>query len=183
MATGGFFLFFIFTWMLSNSTLESGTGDFFWPLIIRGLGMSILFVPLTTLALQGLKGPEIGQGTGLNNMMRQLGGSFGIAILTTLIHLKSAVVRNGLIGYMNPYNPEYIQRRAALIAGFLAKGFTLDQATQMTNAALEGIIDRQTMLVTYDNLYLTIGVFVLCCIPIVFLQPFKRNVAIASGGH
>ncbi len=39
----------------------------------------------------------------------------------------------------------------------------------MTNAALEGIVDRQTMLVTYDNLYLTIGVFVLCCIPIVFL--------------
>src|SRR5579863_4804882 len=183
MATGGFFLFFVFTWMLSNSTLESGTGDFFWPLIVRGLGMAILFVPLTTLALQGLKGPEIGQGTGLNNMMRQLGGSFGIAILTTLIHLKSAVVRNGLIGYMNPYNPEYIQRRAALIAAFLSKGFTLDRATQMTNAALEGIVDRQTMLVTYDNLYLTIGVFVLCCIPIVFLQPFKRNVAIASGGH
>jgi DHA2 family multidrug resistance protein len=84
---------------------------------------------------------------------------------------------------MNPYNPEYIQRRAALIAGFLSKGFTLDRATQMTNAAMEGIVDRQTMLVTYDNLYLTIGVFVLCCIPIVFLQPFKRNVAIASGGH
>jgi MFS transporter, DHA2 family, multidrug resistance protein len=183
MATGGFFLFFVFTWMLSNSTLESGTGDFFWPLIVRGLGMAILFVPLTTLALQGLKGPEIGQGTGLNNMMRQLGGSFGIAILTTLIHLKSAIVRNGLIGYMNPYNPAYIQRRAALIAGFLSKGFTLDRATQMTNAALEGIVDRQTMLVTYDNLYLTIGVFVLFCIPIVFLQPFKRNVAIASGGH
>jgi DHA2 family multidrug resistance protein len=183
MATGGFFLFFVFTWMLSNSTLESGTGDFFWPLIVRGIGMSILFVPLTTLALQDLKGPDIGQGTGLNNMMRQLGGSFGIAILTTLVHLKSAVVRNGLIGYINPYNPEYIQRRAALIAGFLAKGFTLDQATQMANGALEGIVDRQTLLVTYDNLYLTIGVFVLCCIPIVFLQPFKRNVAIAAGGH
>ena len=51
MATGGFFLFFVFTWMLSNSTLESGTGDFFWPLVIRGIGMAILFVPLTTLAL------------------------------------------------------------------------------------------------------------------------------------
>src|ERR1700761_570387 len=59
MATGGFFLFFVFTWMLSNSTLESGTGDFFWPLIVRGIGMSILFVPLTTLALQDLHGPEI----------------------------------------------------------------------------------------------------------------------------
>ena len=57
MATGGFFLFFVFTWMLSNSTLESGTGDFFWPVIVRGLGMAILFVPLDHVGLlQGLKG-------------------------------------------------------------------------------------------------------------------------------
>ncbi|HXB34376.1 MAG TPA: DHA2 family efflux MFS transporter permease subunit [Puia sp.] len=183
MATGGFFLFFVFTWMLSNSTLESGTGDFFWPLIVRGIGMSILFVPLTTLALQGLKGPDIGQGTGLNNMMRQLGGSFGIAILTTLIHIKSGIVRNDLIGYFNPYNTEFVNRRAAIIQGFMSRGSSLSDATQKANAALEGIVTRQTLLVTYDNLYLTIGVFVLFCIPIVFLQPFKRNVAIASGGH
>jgi DHA2 family multidrug resistance protein len=183
MATGGFFLFFIFTWMLSNSTLESGTGDFFWPLIVRGIGMAILFVPLTTLALQDLKGPDIGQGTGLNNMMRQLGGSFGIAILTTLIHIKSGIVRNNLIGYFNPYNPAFVQRRAALIQGFMSQGSSLSDATQKANAALEGTVVKQTMLVTYDNLYLTIGVFVLFCIPIVFLQPFKRNVAIASGGH
>ena len=183
MATGGFFLFFVFTWMLSNSTLESGTGDFFWPLIVRGIGMAILFVPLTTLALQDLKGPDIGQGTGLNNMMRQLGGSFGIAILTTLIHLKSAIVWNNLITYFNPYNPAFVQRRASLIQGFMSQGSSLYDATQKANLALEGTVAKQTMLVTYDNLYLTIGVFVLFCIPIVFLQPFKRNVAIAVDAH
>jgi DHA2 family multidrug resistance protein len=183
MATGGFFLFFVFTWMLSNSTLESGTGDLFWPLIVRGIGMSILFVPLTTLALQDLKGPDIGQGTGLNNMMRQLGGSFGIAILTTLIHLKSAVVWNNLITYFNPYNPAFVQRRAALIQGFMSQGSSLYDATQKANMALEGTVAKQTMLVTYDNLYLTIGVFVLFCIPIVFLQPFKRNMAVAVDAH
>jgi DHA2 family multidrug resistance protein len=183
MATGGFFLFFVFTWMLSNSTLESGTGDFFWPLIVRGIGMSILFVPLTTLALQDLKGPEIGQGTGLNNMMRQLGGSFGIAILTTLIHLKSGIVRNDLISYINPYNTPMVERQQALIQGFISKGYSMSDAQRMASQALEGTVIKQTLLVTYDNLYLTIGVFVLCCIPIVFLQKFKKNVAIAGGGH
>ena len=183
MSAGGFILFFVFTWMLSNSTLESGTSDFFWPLIVRGLGMAILFVPLTTLALQDLPAQEMGQGTGLNNMMRQLGGSFGIAILTTLIHLKSGVVRNALITYFNPYNTAFIERRAALIQGFMGRGFSLSDATQKANAALEGIVTKQTMLVTYDNLYLTIGVFVLCCIPIIFLQKFKRKPVIAAGGH
>jgi DHA2 family multidrug resistance protein len=183
LSTGGFFLFFVFTWMLSNSTLESGTGDFFWPLIVRGIGMSILFVPLTTLALQDLKGPDIGQGTGLNNMMRQLGGSFGIAILTTLIHLKSGAVRNDLITYFSPYNTAFVQRQQALTQGFIAKGYSLSDAQHMTNMALEGTVVKQTLLVTYDNLYLTIGVFVLCCIPIVFLQKFKRNVALPVDAH
>ena len=183
MSAGGFILFFVFTWMLSNSTLESGTGDFFWPLIVRGIGMAILFVPLTTLALQDLPPQDMGQGTGLNNMMRQLGGSFGIAILTTLIHIKSGVVRNALIPYFNPYNTAFVQRRAQLIQGFMSQGSSLFDATQKANAALEGTVARQTMLVTYDSLYLTIGIFVLCCIPIIFLQKFKRRPVIASGGH
>lgn len=183
MSAGGFILFFVFTWMLSNSTLDSGTGDFFWPLIVRGIGMSILFVPLTTLALQDLPPQEMGQGTGLNNMMRQLGGSFGIAILTTLIHLKSAKVWANLVGYMNPYNPAYVQKQQQLIAGFESKGYSHADAILAANRAMGGTVAKQTMLVTYDQLYLTIGVFVLCCIPIIFLQKFKKRPIIAAGGH
>jgi DHA2 family multidrug resistance protein len=183
MATGGFFLFFVFCSMLSNSTLDSGTSDFFLPLIIRGIGLAILFVPLTTLAIQDLHGPDIGQGTGLNNMSRQLGGSFGIAILTTLIHVKSGVVRTALLSNTNDYNPAFVEKKAGLIQGFMAKGSSLYDATQMANRALEGIITKQTMLVTYDNLYLIIGVFVLFCIPIVYLQKFKKNVAIPVDAH
>src|SRR5579871_172151 len=183
MATAGFVLFFIFTWMLSNSTLLSGTNDFFWPLIIRGVGMSLLFVPLTTLALQDLKGPDIGQGTGLNNMMRQLGGSFGIAILTTLIHIKSGVVRNGLIEKISVYNPAYQQRNQQMVQTFISKGFSPLNAQQMANQAMEGNVIKQTMLLTYDNMYLIIGVFVLCCIPIIFLQRFKKGTPVAVDAH
>jgi len=68
--------------------------------------------------------------------------------------------------------------------GFVSKGFSLSDATRMANGALEGTVIKQTLLVTYDNLYLTIGVFVLFCIPIVFLQPFKRNAPMtAAGAH
>jgi len=183
MATGGFFLFFVFTYLLSNSTLESGTSDFFWPLVTRGIGMAILFVPLTTLALQDLKGPEIGQGAGLNNMMRQLGGSFGVALLTTLIHIKSGKVRNLLLEHVNPFDPGYVQRHAAMVKGFIAQGKSALDAEQIANRAMEGLITKQTMLITYDSMYLIIGVFVLCCIPIVYLQKFKRNAPIPTDAH
>jgi DHA2 family multidrug resistance protein len=183
MATGGFFLFFVFCWLLSNSTLESGTGDFFWPLITRGIGMAILFVPLTTLAIQELHGKDIGQGTGLNNMMRQLGGSFGVAILTTLIHIKSGEVRNVLLENINPYNPAYVQRKEAQVHNFVSKGYNFLQAQQMSDRAMEGTVVKQTMLVTYDDMYLLIGVFVLASIPVIYLQRFTKKPVIAVDAH
>lgn len=183
LATGGFILFFVFCLLLSNSTLESGVQDFFWPLIIRGIGMAILFVPLTTLAIQELQGKDIGQGTGLNNMMRQLGGSFGIAILTTLIHVKSGATRNELIGYINPYNPAYVERTQGQVQLFMSKGHSLQEAQQMAARAMEGTVVQQTLLVTYDNLYLLIGVFVLCSIPVIYLQKFKKKVVVPVDAH
>src|SRR6195952_1048901 len=138
MATAGMFLFFVFTWMLSKSTLNSGTGDFFWPLVIRGVGMALLFVPLTTLAVQDLTGPEIGQGSGLNNMMRQLGGSFGIAVLTTIIHTRQGVHRSNLLTNINPYNNAFTERFNGLVQSFEAKGKSLSDATHMAYQAIEG---------------------------------------------
>jgi DHA2 family multidrug resistance protein len=116
-------------------------------------------------------------------MMRQLGGSFGIAILTTLIHLKSGVVRTALIEKINPYNPAFLQRQQAIQQGFIAKGHSVSDAAQMANQAFEGTIVRQTLLITYDNLYLTIGIFVLVCIPIVYLQKFKKNAPVPTDAH
>jgi len=180
----GFFLFFIFCWMLNNSNLESGTGDFFWPLIIRGVGMAVLFVPLTTLAIQDLKGPEIGQGTGLNNMMRQLGGSFGIAIITTIIHIKGAINRNILLENINVYNPAYNQRYSTYTQSFVAKGFSLQQAQSMATGAMEGAVTKQGMLTTYNDVYMLVGFFVLLCIPMIFLQKFKKGtVAMPVDAH
>lgn len=180
----GFFLFFVFCYMLYNSNLNSGTGDFFWPLIIRGVGMAVLFVPLTTLAIQDLRGPEIGQGTGLNNMGRQLGGSFGIAIITTIIHIKSGINRAVLLENINEYNPYYVARHGSATASFIAQGFSPEQANAMANGAMEGIVTKQTMLTTFDDVYLLVGFFVLLCIPLIFLQKFSRKpVAMPADAH
>ena len=184
LSAGGFILFFIFCLMLHGSTLQSGTGDFFWPLIVRGIGMAILFVPLTTLAIQNLRGPEIGQGTGLNNMMRQLGGSFGIAIMTTIIHIRTMVNRNILLENINDYNPAFNERLNGSIANFVAKGYSLAQAKAMAMAAIEGTVSRQVMLTVYNGMYLLIGTFTLLCIPLIFLQPFsKKPVAMPVDAH
>lgn len=174
MATVGMFLFFVFTTMLSKSTLNSGTSDFFWPLVIRGIGMALLFVPLTTLAIADLKGPEVGQGTGLNNMMRQLGGAFGIATLTTIIHIRQGVHRNNLLTNVNPYNNAFTQRFNMLVQNFEAKGSSLSDATHMAYQAIEGAVIKQTLLLTYADAYWISGLVMLFSIPLLYLQPFKK---------
>jgi len=183
MATGGMFLFFVFTTMLSHSTLSTGQSDVLIPLLIRGVGMALLFVPLTTLAIADLKGPELGQGTGLNNMMRQLGGSFGIAVLTTIIHIRTAVHRNNLLTNINPYNNAFTQRLNMLQQSFIAQGKSAFDALHMAYAAIEGAVIKQSLLLTYDDAYYISGLVMLFSIPLLYLQPFKKNVKAPTDVH
>lgn len=183
MATVGMFLFFVFAQMMSHSTLASGTENFFWPLVIRGIGMALLFVPLTTLAIQDLKGAEIGQGTGLNNMMRQLGGSFGIAALTTLIHVRQGFHRNNLLVNINEYNPAFVQRFNGMVQTFVSKGYTLLNAQNAAYKAIEGTVLKQTALLSYADAFWVSGMIMLCSIPLLYLQKFKKNVQVPVDAH
>ncbi|MFD2145158.1 DHA2 family efflux MFS transporter permease subunit [Mucilaginibacter antarcticus] len=183
MATIGMFLFFVFANMLSHSTLATGEKDVLIPLLVRGIGMALLFVPLTTLAMADLKGPEIGQGSGLNNMMRQLGGSFGIAVLTTVIHNRQGFHRNNLLTNINEYNPAFIERLNGYVHKFMAEGKSAIDATTMAYKAIEGGIIRQTLLLTYDDAYWLSGMVMLCSIPLLYLQPFKKKMKVPTDIH
>jgi len=183
LSTVGMLLFFVFSYLMANSNLFSGTGNFFWPLIIRGIGMSLLFVPLTTLAVQDLHGKEMGQGTGLNNMMRQLGGSFGVAISTVILNDRIALHRNVLTEYANPYNQQYTDRLNMLAHSFMAKGYGAIEANKMALGAINGQITKQVLLLSYNDVYLFVGAFMVCCIPFLYLQKFKKNVTLPTDAH
>jgi len=173
MNAAGFICFFGFTYMLSHSTLASGRGDFFWPLILRGVGLALLFVPLTTTALSGLRGKDIPQGAGLTNMMRQLGGSFGIALVTTYIQKRSWAHRTTLLSHISQYDPAVRERLSAITSGMVSKGSALYQAQQQAYGALEGAVMRQTFLLTYMDAFRIVGIFFILCIPLLLL--FKRG--------
>ncbi|MCW3465775.1 DHA2 family efflux MFS transporter permease subunit [Chitinophaga nivalis] len=180
----GFLCFFVFPTLMSRATLSSGLTDFYFPLNFRGIGIGMLFVPLITLAIKDLKGPEIGQGAGLYNMMRQLGGSFGIAGLATRIHIGQSVHRNFLLENVNEYNPAYQERIQAYIQGFMGKGFSHADAVEMALKAVDGVIKKQSMLMSFSGAYQLLGIVMLCCIPLVFLQGRnKKQVALPADAH
>ena len=184
MSSVGFVIFFIFCMqMVHFTTAFSGTGDFFWPLIVRGLGMSLLFVPITTLAVQDLRGADIGQGTGLNNMARQLGGSFGIALITTFLDRRMFLHRTRLLEHIHPYNDAYAQRLRDMTGGFLRQGYDAAQAGAMAHKAMEGALMRQTALLSYADVFWLVGFFFLLVIPLLYVQKFKKANPLAAGAH
>lgn len=145
--------------------------------------MAFLFVPLTTLAIQDLKRREIWQGTGLNNMGRQLGGSFGIAALTTLIHIRNGIHRSNLLSNINEYNNSFTQKINLLTQSFIAKGYTYLYAKKAAMKAIDGMITKQTFLLTYTDAYWLVGYIMLFSIPFLLLQKHNKNIFIPTDSH
>ena len=172
----GMSIFCIYSfWGYRILTPDTGKEAFFWMLIVRGLGMGLLFIPITTLALSTLKGQQIGQGASFTGMMRQLGGSFGIAIITTLMAHQNVVHRNALISHMTADNPAVQQRVQGLQHNFMLRGMTPDVALKSAYQALEYMVMKQAAVLSYMDVFLYIGLMFLVCIPFVLMVKDKKH--------
>jgi DHA2 family multidrug resistance protein len=181
----GFSIFFGYSlWAYSIITPFTGEHDFFYILMVRGVGLGLLFVPTTTLALSTLTGKDIGQGAAFTGMVRQLGGSFGIALISTFISRQTVQHRANLINHLSPYDLDVQQRLGGLKSNFLSQGSTLDYATQQANKILDVTATQQATLLTYMDVFLYIGVFFLLCVPFVLiLRTGKNKVDMSQVGH
>ena len=181
----GFLIFFFFTLLMHNRmTPDTGAEHLFWPLILRGIGLGLLFVPITTLSLSTLKGKQIGEGAAFTGMMRQLGGSFGIAIITTFITRLSQEHRVNLLTNLDPANYDVQQRLTGMQHAFIAKGFTADEALKKAYQAIDLSVMKQSTVMSYMDIFLYLGVMFLCCIPIIlFIKKGKNKINAADAMH
>src|SRR5262249_9705842 len=122
IAALGAVLFAFAMWQWSRFTLQSGLGDFFWPLIARGVALGMVFIPLNNLAVSELPMSQIGAATGLYNLTRQLGGSIGIALSANAVARFSAQARAALGSHLPANDPGVVARLDAITKGLLARG-------------------------------------------------------------
>jgi len=172
----GLLLFSCFSfWGYKILTPDTGETNFFWMLIVRGLGMGMLFIPITTLSLSTLRGQEIGQGASFTGMMRQLGGSFGVAAITTYMSARNMVHRSDLVSRLSTNDPLVTQRVNALQHGFMSKGMPPDIALQSAYKALDYSVTKQTGVLSYMEVFLWLGLLFLICIPFMMMVRGKRG--------
>jgi DHA2 family multidrug resistance protein len=180
----GMFIFFVYCYLTYFVlTPHTSSGDFFWILIIRGFGLGLLSVPVTTMSLSTLKGQEIGQGAAFSGMTRQLGGSFGVALISTFVYRQTQVHRNALVSHLNVYDPG-VQQRVALMAAAVRHHSSVDSLTakQTAYAMLDGAVNQQSAILSYMDVFLWVGIMFLVFVPVVliFIKAGKNKISLAA---
>jgi MFS transporter, DHA2 family, multidrug resistance protein len=154
----GILLFAWSTWLLGGLNVQAGYWDVFWPRLVQGFALGFLFVPLTTISLSDVPIAELAGATGVYTLLRQLGGSLGIAILTTLLTHQTAIAWN-----------------------VLASGIT--QTHGLAVGSLTQMVAQQSSMIAYNYLFRFTAVVFVVSLPLVFLIKHKRTVpalAVAS---
>ena len=172
----GFLVVSLFSYDLSHLNLGAGSGDFFWPIILRAIGLSFVGIPLTQLAVSGLPTRDIPQGVALNNMMRQVGGSFGIAFINTFLDHRIAAHRSDLVSRLSAGDPATEARLHALTRGMLAHGATPWEAPHRAIALLDAAVQRQAGLLAYLDGYRLIALLAVVCLPLILIAGRPRGV-------
>ncbi|HET6994446.1 MAG TPA: DHA2 family efflux MFS transporter permease subunit [Chitinophagaceae bacterium] len=170
LVAGGLVLFFFFCfWNYKLLTTDTGADNFFWPLILRGIAMGMLFIPITTLSLSTLKGREIGLGASFTGMMRQLGGSFGVAIIITFMARSNVHHQADLNAHLDATNPAVQYNVAATTQGLASRGMNYFDAKQASLELIGHKVSRQAAVLSYMDVFLYVGIMFLVCIPIILL--------------
>jgi DHA2 family multidrug resistance protein len=180
----GVVLFVYSMWDMGHLTTMSGEPDTRLALIIRGFGLGCLFTPINLAAFSSLKGVEIAQGASLLNLMRQLGGSFGIAYLGTHITNTTAANVNNLSGYLYEGNPAFDTRLQTLQSAMQGRGYDAETAHTLALQLIQNTVHVQAQVMSYNSAFLFIGLAMVVVSPCVFLlRSGKAQVSAAEMGH
>jgi DHA2 family multidrug resistance protein len=172
---------------LGQITLNTGWDQFYWPLILRGASIPLMYMPLTLASIGDCKPNEIASATGFMNLSRQLGGSVGIAALTTILARRTDYHRVVLDEKLTMYNPDVVERFNQFANMMHSYGVSPHDAQAGANAMLNQILNAQSTLLSYEDLFWLIAMIFVCSLPVVFLlakgNDSKANKEAAAAAH
>ena len=168
---------------LSTINLNAGYWDLFWPQVIQGMAMSMLFVPLTTIAMDAIPREKMGYATSLFSLMRNIGGSIGIAVTGTMLarHTQATTALYGANVTATDQTSQslFFQMRGA----FMAAGADISTATDRAYAAMFGMVQRQAAIVSFVGLFQLLGLVFIIVMPLVLLMKRPRAGGGAAAAH
>ena len=178
----GFVILAISAGMLGQINLEIAMSSVAWPNVINGFATGFIFVPLTTMAMGTLRKRDMGNATGVYNLMRNIGGSVGIAGVATLLARGAQTHQSILSGNLSALNPVFRQDLDALRQGVTAGSGPITSTQQAYGLIYGGLIRQSTLLAYIDNFRLLAGL-ALAALPLILIfQRVRRREPAAPPG-
>ena len=156
------------SFLMSRFNGSTSTGDVTFAIIVQGVGFAFLFIPLTTAALARIPKHRMADATGLNSLIRQMGGSVGLAVFATLLTRYATQAKAAIGAHLTATRPEVIARLELMSRGMQARGFDPVTARAGALRAMNGMVTGQAMLVSFSKIFLLAGMMFLCILPMLF---------------
>jgi len=168
---------------LGQLNLNAGYWDIFWPQFLQGAGMALLFVPLTTVSMATIARERMGYATSMFNLMRNVGGSVGIALTGTMVQRQRQAIGATLGAHVSAYDPVTRSMFEQIRNGMIAAGSDMVTATQRAYVVLHGMLIQQASMVSFVLLFRWLGVVFLLMLPLVLLMRRPQAGGEAVGAH
>ena len=168
---------------LGSLNLQIGYWDIFWPQFVQGLAMGFVFVPLTTITMSRIPKPELGNATSIFNLMRNLGGSVGIATIATMLSRNTQVQYNILGAHVTAFDLRTRMLLDQIRAGLMSRGLDFSTATSAAYATLSGMVSRQAVMVAFVQLFRILALVFAVVIPLVFMMRRPKPGQPAAAAH
>jgi DHA2 family multidrug resistance protein len=171
----GICLFAYTAWMMGHYTLATSSHDVVRVLMIQGVAFSCLFIPLTTIALSSIPRHRLPDATGLNSLLRQTGGSVGLAVFATLMSRYATQARGGLLAAYDASRPAVAARVAGIQRMLEGRGLDPQSAHAAAARMLDGQLRQQAMVISFEKLFYLSGILFLLVLPLVFFLKMPPN--------
>jgi DHA2 family multidrug resistance protein len=172
LVAGGFLVFALSSFSLTKINLDITPAIIFWPLFLSGGSVAFMFVPLNTQALGSLKPDQINNASGIFNLMRNVGGSVGISLVTTLVERRAQAHQTYLVAHATPYDANWQSTLNTLTTGFAAHNGAVAGHQQALGAIYNAVQTQAGMLAYLDNFFWFAAMCVVCMVAALFM---KRN--------
>lgn len=171
----GIVLFSITAYFMSQYTLETSQAQIIGVLLVQGVAFACLFIPLTTVALSTIPRPKLADATGLNSLLRQIGGSTGLAIFASLIPRFTTQANAALATHVTDARIEVTQRLALMTRAMITRGFDETSAAAGARRALGLLVHRQAAVLAFERLFMVAGITFLFVLPLLFYLRSPRH--------
>jgi DHA2 family multidrug resistance protein len=168
---------------LSQLNLNAGYWDIFWPQLIQGAAVALVFVPLTTATMDPIPKEEMGNATSLFNVLRNVGGSVGIAVSDTFLFRREQIHTARLVGHVNAYNPRAVSMIEGMRSTMTAHGSDTVTALQQAYRAMFGMVERQAAMLSFVDTFRMMGLVFLLLLPLLILMKRPSHKGGAAGMH